>query len=177
MLSLEEYAVVPQGATLAEALAALDAAQERVPEGRYPHRALLVRDEAGRIVGKLGHFAFLRALVHRQEELFAGTLIDLAGIGEDLRDASMAHLDALGLDIPDACERAKRVRVGDVCVPCSAQIPADATLEEAVVRLVEHGTLSLLVHDGAETLGVLRLADLFTELAGRIRGGTREEEA
>jgi len=88
----------------------------------------------------------------------------------------MAHLDLLGLDVPNACERARRVRVGDVCVPCSVHISADATLEEAVVRFVEHDTLSLLVQDGTRTLGVLRLADLFGELAGRIRRGACGDE-
>ena len=62
-LSLDEYAVVPPEATLLEALDALDAAQEKVPEGHYPHRVVLVRDGGGKILGKLGHFAFLRALV------------------------------------------------------------------------------------------------------------------
>ena len=65
MVPLEEYAVVDEDATVVDALRALQSSQEKLEVGRAPHRAILVRDRNGVIVGKLHHFAFLRALVER----------------------------------------------------------------------------------------------------------------
>ena len=67
MLSLSEYAVVDEDATILDALRALAASQAKVPPGKQPHRAILVRDRRGEIVGKLHHFAFLRALAPAAE--------------------------------------------------------------------------------------------------------------
>ena len=62
-LALSEYAVVDEDATVLDALEALRASQEQLPPDRQPHRAVLVRDRMGEIIGKLHHFAFLRALI------------------------------------------------------------------------------------------------------------------
>ena len=49
MVPLEEYATVSEDATLKEAVGALEKAQERFTETRYPHRAVLVLNKANQL--------------------------------------------------------------------------------------------------------------------------------
>lgn len=47
MVPLDNYAVVPEDATLLDAIAALEKSQKNLPTGRQPHRAVLVVDAGG----------------------------------------------------------------------------------------------------------------------------------
>lgn len=176
-LSLSEYAVVDDDATILDALRALDASQAALPPGRQPHRAVLVRNRDGTIVGKLHHFAFLRALTVRRRGGAEGALLDRAGVGDDLLQASMQNLGMLTGDLVDVCVRARTVGVRDVCTPATASIDADASLADATAAFLEHQTLSLLVRAGGRTVGILRLSDLFDELARQIRQDACAERA
>lgn len=170
MVPLTEYAMVGEDATILEALRALRAAQANLPPDRQPHRAVLVRDGAGRIVGKLHHFAFLRALLPDRRATVAPAVLDRAGVGDDLSDASWRALDVLAVDFVDVCERARNVVVKDVCTPASASVEATAPLSGAIVAFLTHQTLSLLVTRDGRTVGLLRLSDLFDELSRQIMG-------
>lgn len=168
-LSLAEYAVVDEDATILDALRALDESQAALPSGRQPHRAVLVRDRGGAIVGKLHYFAFLRALLAQRRAMPDGAMLDRAGVGDDLLHASLATLGMLTDDLVNVCVRARNVRVRDVCTPATAGIDEQATLADASAAFVQHQTLSLLVRRGGRTVGILRLSDLFDELARQIR--------
>jgi len=168
-LSLTEYAVVDESATILDALRALDESQAALPPGRQPHRAVLVRDRHGTIVGKLHHFAFLRALMIQRRGVFEGEMLDRAGVGDDLLSASVQTLGLLTGDLVDVCVRARRVCVREVYTPATASIEEHASLAEATTAFVQHQTLSLLVLRGGHTVGILRLSDLFDELARQIK--------
>jgi CBS domain-containing protein len=167
-LSLSEYAVVDEDATILDALRALDRSQAALPPGRQPHRAVLVRNRGGAIVGKLHHFAFLRALIAQRRALVEAGMLDRAGVGDDLLQASLQTLGLLTGDLVDVCARARNVAVRDVYTTATASIDEHATLAEAATVFVERQTLSLLVTRGGQTVGILRLSDLFDELARQI---------
>ena len=177
MLALEEYAVVDEDATILDALRALDISQATLPAGRQPHRAVLVRDRTGAIVGKLHHFAFLRSLMVQHRPAPEGDMLDRAGVGDDLLRASMQTLGLLTGDLVDVCVRARSVVVRDVCTPATAGIPAEASLADAATAFITHQTLSLLVHRAGRTIGILRLSDLFDEVARQIKQDTCAEKA
>ena len=168
MLALSEYAVVDEEATILEALRALEASQARLPADRQPHRAILVRNKEGAIVGKLHQFAFLRALLPERKARVETGLMDRAGVSDDLRDASMQMLDLLTGDFVDVCERARHVAVRDVYTTVTTSISEDASLGDAIAKFLAHQTLSLLVRRGSQTVGILRLSDLFDELSREI---------
>jgi len=168
MLPLSDYAVVEEGATILEALQALAASQEKLPPDRQPHRAILVRDRRGEVVGKLHHFAFLRALIPERKAMGTAALLDRAGVSDDLRDSAMQMLDLLTSELVDVCERARNVAVRDVYSAATVSIDEDAHLGEAISRFLRHQTLSLLVTRKGKTVGILRLSDLFEELARQI---------
>ncbi len=170
-LSLSEYAVVDEDATILDALRALDKSQAALPPGRQPHRAVLVRDRHGTIVGKLHHFAFLRALIAERKTWLEGGILDRAGVGDDLLQASLQTLGLLTGDLVDVCVRARNVAVRDVYTAATARIDEEASLADAAAAFLEHQTLSLLVGRGGQTVGILRLSDLFDELARQITQG------
>jgi predicted transcriptional regulator len=168
MLPLSEYAVVNEDATILDALHALEASQDRLPAGRQPHRAVLVRDRRGAIIGKLHYFAFLRALMPERKAMIERKVLDRAGVDDSLLASSMQTLDLLTSDLLNLCERARNVAVRDVCTPATQAISENASLADAINAFLTHQTLSLLVQRSGATVGILRLSDLFDELAQQI---------
>jgi hypothetical protein len=168
MLPLSEYAVVDEAATIHEALLALKASQQRLPRDRQPHRAVLVRDQAGAVVGKLHHFAFLRALLPERRPITERGALDRAGVSDELLRSSMDTLDFLTSDLVDVCQRARNVVVRDVYTPATASIDESASLVDAIAAFLARQTLSLLVLQRGRTVGILRLSDLFDELARQV---------
>ena len=69
MVPLSEYATVPLGSTLFEAVLALEKAREEFAHKRYNHRAVLVLDSTGHVVGKLSQLDVLRGLQPDKEEM------------------------------------------------------------------------------------------------------------
>ncbi|MBI4878071.1 MAG: CBS domain-containing protein [Planctomycetes bacterium] len=178
MLSLSDYAVVGEEATLVEALAALERAQADLTAGRQPHRAVLVQDSSGAIVGKLDHLAFLRALLLEHRPWTHQKALDMAGVSDEMKQTSADMLGLFEEDVRDLCERARNTRVSDVCTRTTASIDHESSLVDAIRAFLAHRTLSLLVTAGRRTVGLLRLADLFDELARTVRqdkGGARQE--
>jgi CBS domain-containing protein len=168
MVPISEYASVGEHETLAEALRALSEAQKRVPAGRQPHRAILVENSEGAIVGKIGHFVVLRALLPVQEEAFREPLMRRAWVNEEMAHHAMENLFLLQGELLDLCERAQSVRVRDLMLREAIPIDADLPLVGAMHALLEHQTLSLLVTEKGKVAGVLRLSDVFDHLSRHI---------
>lgn len=169
MIPLDEFPVVGDDATLAEALRALDKAQSRLPAGRQPYRAVLVEDKNKRVVGKLGQWAFLMALepkyaVHEDLER-----LDRANVDPELVASMMEHYSLFQNSLSDLCRRAAGIRVRDVMRPVEDSISAQAPLSQAIHRMVLGQSLSLLVTRGAHVVGLIRLSDLFEAVADYMR--------
>lgn len=171
MLPLAAYAVVEEDATLEEALRALRVAVAQLPPDRQPHRGVLVKNGRGEVVGKVHYFAFLRGLIPERASFGNEGILDRAGVGDDMREASRRMLDLLTADLVDLCERARHVRVRDVYTSATVSIQETASVSDAILTFLSHQTLSLLVRRGGETVGILRLADLFDELSRQILDG------
>src|SRR3989339_2001283 len=62
MVPLAEYATIHDYASLADAVKALEDAQRKYCQGGYQHRAILVLNSAGRVVGKLSQLDIIRGL-------------------------------------------------------------------------------------------------------------------
>ena len=68
MVPLSEYATVPMGLTLFEAVLALEKAQEEFDHTKYKHRAVLILDENKGVISKLNHLHALSSLEPKQDE-------------------------------------------------------------------------------------------------------------
>jgi CBS domain-containing protein len=85
-----------------------------------------------------------------------------------MRDSYRQMLDMLLGDLVDFQERARSTMVRDIYTPATIAIPEDATVYDAILRFLNHQTLSLIVRRGDETVGILRLSDLFEEISRQV---------
>lgn len=71
-LQISDYAAVNENATLSEAIQALLKALEDFDQGRFPHPGIVVLDEHGAVVGRLGQQDILRDLESKYEVIEPG---------------------------------------------------------------------------------------------------------
>ena len=169
MVPREHYATVGEDATMLDAILALEKAQDHLPPGRQPHRAVLVTNAEGRVVGKVGQLGFLRAL--ESKHVIVGDMGKLAraGLSSDFVASMMSHMSLFQDDIPEMCSRARSVIVKTVMNPITESIDEDASLGEAIYKIVTWQTLSILVRRDGVATGVVRLSDLYDEIAEHIK--------
>ena len=169
MLPLSEYAVVSMTDTVKDALYALDRAQLKVPPGRQPHRAVLVADSEGKIIGKLGHLGFLRAFEPKYDTTGDIDKLSRAGVADGIVDSMREHFRFWQNDFMLLCRRARTKKIEEVMHPVEESIDENASLTEAVHRMIMWQTLSILVTRSGEVVGILRLSDLFSVIADAIK--------
>lgn len=168
MVPLQEYALVPMQATLRQALIALDETQQKTPHGMHPHRAVLVTNSKGNIVGKLGLIGFLKALEPKYGNIGDIERLSRAGVSADFLDTMMVDLGFWKDDIKRICARAEKIVVKDVMSPIEESIEVDSSLMEAMHKMIMWQAMSMLVTDDGKAVGLLRQADLFAEVASFI---------
>ena len=170
MVPLDDYAVVPENATLLDAVLALERAQERLPAGRDPHRAVLVVNDRGHVIGKIGQWSFLKALEPKYQLLGDDmNKLAVAGVSDDFLNATMEHYRFFQDKLSDLCFTAYDRKVTEAMRPVAEYIDADANLCDAIHLLVMRQTLSVLVREKNTIVGLLRLSDLFREVTRKIK--------
>jgi len=146
MVPISEYATVFMGATLFEAVSALEEAQVNFDRSRYQHRAILVMDKNNRVVGKLSQLNVLCALGSEVDKKELKNINDLNDFGFSLRFISSMEARHRFAGRPFRGEYV------DEMVP----------LETAIPQFLYGRHLSLLVTaKEGEIVGVLRLSDVF----------------
>lgn len=169
MLPLEDYATIGAGCTVREALIALSKAQLGLTYDRHQHRSVLVLDRSGDVIGKLSHWALLRSLDPEILDEHDVAQLDRAGLSSDFITRLKRDARGRGLGLRQMCRTAARVKVENAMVPASASIDEAALLTDAIRQFVLSYEQSLLVRRQGRPVGVLRLADVFEELADLIR--------
>jgi CBS domain-containing protein len=165
MVPLSRYGVVNESATLLDALLEFDKSMEKRDRRRQPPRAILVVNDDGRVVGKIGQMAFLRALEPKHNILADMSKLSSAGVSEQFIASVTEHYKFFQEDLHSMCARARHIRLKDIMHPLTEHIDESATLSEAIYRFVVWDTLSILVTKGDDAVGLLRLSDLCQELA------------
>jgi predicted transcriptional regulator len=79
------------------------------------------------------------------------------------------QLAPFGGSLARMCRQAAQVRVSEAMVSAGDAIDGIAPLTEAIRMMVLHHVQSLLVTSGGSVTGILRLSDLFEEVADVIR--------
>lgn len=171
MVRLEEYATVHEDNLLVDAVDALEKAQEAFDASRYVHRAILVYNDAKRIVGKLSQWDVIKGLEPKYESFGDIRSVSLSGLSPEFVRSMMAKHNLWQGDLDDICNRVVGRKVKDVMyVPTEGEkIEADATLGEALHSFVIGHHQSLLVTRGEEIVGILRLVDVFKLVCERIK--------
>ncbi len=171
MVPIEEYGTVPEDATLYQAVIALEEAQKRSSSREFKHRAVLVVDASGRVVGKVSQLDVIRALDHRFRKLVNVGLLERFGVGQDVIKILTKELSLLENPLDDLCKKAAKIHVKEIMhSPLEGEIvDEDASLNEAIRQLGLGHHQSLLVRRGEDIVGILRLSDVYVEISQRIK--------
>ena len=163
MVPVSEYATVAEGASLLEAVLALEKAQEEFDHTKYKHRGVLVLDRERRVVGKLGQLDVLYALEPDTGETSEPEALANYGFSSRFILNRQREQRMLGLPFNRLCRKAAQLKVEDFMqAPTENEcIDENAALETAVNQLVMEKRLSLLVTSGRDIKGILRLSDVF----------------
>lgn len=163
MVPISEYATVPEGSTVLDAVAALEKAQEEFAHTRYSHRAVLILGKDKRVVGKLSQFDFLRSL--EPEGGQAGSRSDIDKFGFSAKAAALQREQNRLQEVPleEIFQAAARLKVEEFMqTPLESEyIDAKTSLHTAIHQMIADPTLSLLVVEKKDIVGVLRLSDVF----------------
>jgi len=169
MIPIDEYATVPEEATMYEAILALEIAQKAFEPSKHKHRAILVLDRDKNVVGKISMFDILIALEPKYENLDDIGGYSLEFIKSILKDSVLWN-EPLEL----VCDRARNLKVSDFMEVLSdgVYIGENDTLGKAIHQLVISRYHSLLVTRDKKVVGVLRLSDVFTQICDKIKNKT-----
>ena len=158
MVPLEEYATVSENASLYEAVIVLEKAQEDYLKVRkksiYPHRAILV--------------------LNHQELISSRNMATMAtsGFSSDFLRNMFQPYGLFAKPLAFLCKKAARVKVREIMyTPDQGEfVKDDDTLDIAVHQFIMGRHHSLLVTDEKDAIvGILRLVDVFTEIATAIK--------
>jgi len=171
MVPIEEYATVSAEANLHSAVMALDQAQKKFRQDRYKHRAILVYDENKKIVGKLSQLDVIRGLEAGYKKLGDLKGLSRSGFNPELIRSMIERYSLWGESLADICKKGARIKVRDVMyTPSEGEyVREDAALAEAIHLLVIGHHQSLLVTRNEDIVGILRLTDVFMEVAERMK--------
>jgi CBS domain-containing protein len=161
MVPLEEYTRVSEGASLHDAIQALEKALlgPGADPARPKDRAVLVQARDGRVIGKLSMWDVLRGLEPRYEHAVEPLV---------MIDDYFLWTHSLFVNL---AEKARSIKAKDLLREPSKDefINEDAPLDLAMHQLVRGKLLSLLARRDNKVVGILRLSDVFKAVSEMIK--------
>jgi CBS domain-containing protein len=167
MVMLDEYPVVDESSTVLDAVMLLHASRRKMESGRQPFQAVLVADKSGRIVGKLGQLAILKAL-EPSRKLFDQRDLANAGVTESVVKAALDQMRAFQSGFSEMCKGAAALPVSSAMHSFKEHIDIGTPIREVLHCMVEWQTLSILVTENNQPVGLVRLSDLCDEVIGEM---------
>ncbi len=165
MVPLSEYATVTEDATLYEAVLSLEEAQEKFEDRhtRYRHRAILIFDKDGQVVGKLSQLDVLKALEPKYQDMVQGEGSHRYGFTKDFMQSMLEDYHLFTNPLDDICRKASEQSVKKfMYTPTEGEyISENASLGEAIHQLIMGHHQSLLVTRDDKIVGILRQTDVF----------------
>jgi CBS domain-containing protein len=173
MVPLSEYATVSEDATLYEAILSLERAQENFEDKhtRYRHRAILVLDINGQVIGKISQLDALKALEPKYQDMIQGAGSQRFGFTKKFMKSMLDDYNLFANPLDDICRKAgeQNVKLFMSTLTEGEYVPQDATLDVAIHQLVMGHHQSLLVTAGGKIVGILRLTDVFAALFHKMK--------
>jgi hypothetical protein len=167
MIPVDEYPRVKQTASIYEAMLVLRTEQKKQPSDKPAFRAVLVLDDEGLVVGKVGHSTFLKALEPKYKDVFDMDKLSRVQLSSNFIDSIKQHFN-LWSDTIDLCQVAKTTPVVEIMHPVEEHVEKDESLAEAIHKFLMWQCLSVLVTSGNEIVGILRLSDIYSEMENYI---------
>jgi CBS domain-containing protein len=139
---------------------------------RHHHRAILVLDAGGEVVGKLTHLSILAKLEPSLLQNADVHALDRAGLTPEFIESMEESYRLVNTSLNKLIARAAQLNVEDAMVFSMESIDEQAPLVEAIHMAVKAHVQSLLVTSGGKVTGILRTADVFEEIADVIRASS-----
>ena len=172
MVPVEEYVTVNQDMTVKEAIQVLNRVRVKYTAAgkNYKPRELIVLNRENQVVGKLSQIEIVMAMepkyrTEKGDEAISHT--SSAGLSPELLKSMMQWYSLWGESFSDRCQKVVNMTVKE-CVHSPRRdefIKETETLETAVHQLVMGRHRSLLVTRDNNITGVLRLSDVFQQIA------------
>ncbi len=169
MTPLSRCATVSKDASLGEAAAVLKNSQNESGT-KYPDQTVLILDDKHRVVGKVDMICLLRALEPKYDQMLPQKHSYHLGFSLKFQKTMLEQLRLWEGPMEHICQKAASRKVESFMVkPEEGEfIKLDATLDQAIHQLVMGFHGSLLVADGKEIVGILKLTDVFDEVSNAI---------
>jgi predicted transcriptional regulator len=177
MVPLDEYPMVDSSATILDAVTRIDELRRTMEGGRNPYQAVLVTDQNGDIVGKMGQLAFLRALEPRSQIVEDQDTLDKAGVSDSVMQTALDHFSVLHRGLDEMCLGASGLPVRSVMHPFKEHIDVDASICDVIHQMVVWQTLSVLVTEQDRPVGLVRLTDLWDVVMGEMKNTTADSDS
>ncbi len=171
MTSFEGYPRVSEDASLFEAVQALEDGRQRLDEKGHRFMAVLVCDKSGKVIGKLNRMDVLTCL--EPEYLTNDELkkVSRFGLTPEFLHSMIDSFDLWKSPLLDICRKSFNKKVGDLISQQSSgmSIDAEVTLNNAAHQLIMNRCQALIVTSGGKAVGLLRLVDVFDQVAARMK--------
>lgn len=171
MIPVQNYACVFEDSPLFEVIIALEEVQQRFKDMYYKHRAVLVCGEKGKIIGKIGLIDVLKALDPQYKQLGEVGMLTRFGVNLEFLKSMQNQFRVFNEPLDSLCTKASSIKAKDIMhTPTEGEfVEITSGLNEAIHKFVIGYHQSLLVLDKGEIVGVLRLSDVFMEVAEMIK--------
>jgi CBS domain-containing protein len=173
MVPLSEYATVTEDATLYEAVLSLEEAQEKFEDKhtRYRHRAILVLDKSGDVVGKISQLDVLKALEPKYQDMIQGEGSHRFGFTKKFMQSMLEDFSLFASPLDDICRKAgEQPVIKFMGTPTEGEyVSEDASLDVAIHQFIMGQHQSLLVTAGKKIVGILRLTDVFAAVFHKMK--------
>lgn len=173
MVPLSEYATVTKDATLYDAVLSLEEAQENFKDKhtRYRHRAILILDKDGGVIGKLSQLDVLRALEPKYTDMIEGEGSHRFGFTKKFMQSMLEDYNLFADPLDDICRKAGEQNVKTfMYTPTEGEyVSEDASIDIAIHQLILGHHQSLLVARDKKIVGILRLTDVFAAVFHKMK--------
>ncbi|RLB95948.1 MAG: hypothetical protein DRH90_25065 [Deltaproteobacteria bacterium] len=173
MVPLVEYATVSEDANVLEAINALEEAQKAFDPKRYRHRAVIVLNNEKRVVGKLSQHDIIQALEpeYKESKVRKHSALDHLGFGRKFIESVSLQYNMWDRPLQNLYRKAVEQKVKSFMYkPTEGEyIKVSATMNDTIHQLIVGKHHSLLVTDGPDIVGIVRLTDVFEFIRLRLK--------
>lgn len=174
MVPISDYATISEGATLMEALFALENAKADLADKEERlHWIVLILNSEGKVVGKLSQINVLSALETKEQGMKNIEQITKFGFSPNYvtRLREEVHVKRFSFEKLYADPEIMNMKVEDFMkeIGDTDSIDENTSLPTAAHQMAARKRLSMLVTREEEVVGVLRLADVFSAVIHTIK--------
>jgi len=163
MVPLSDYATVSDTATLLGAVRAMVNANKMFGNKPYRHRAVLVLDSSGSVVGKVSQVDIMTALEPNYRQIGDDIHLGRFGFSSSFLKSIREEYKLWERSLEEIYKSLDSIKVTEAMYkPADHQhVNEEDTIDEAMHKIVMGRHQSLLVTKGKKVVGILRSTDVF----------------